>query len=441
MRLSIFAYWTLTPPAVAQKPGRCRYFGDFGVRALLMVLKVRLNFGIVVSFLWYQKGVFIRELAAPSTSFFLFGPRGTGKTTWLSAHLGNALRFDLLDPNTYGELSLQPSRLAERIAAEKPTWVVLDEIQKLPSLLDVVHQLHTSGAKALRFALTGSSARKLKRGGANLLAGRAVTREMHALTAAELGPQFSLEKSVRVGQLPGAYRAKDADDFLTAYVGTYLKEEVQAEALVRRLDVFTRFLQAAAFSQASQLNAGAVGRDLGLDRKTVAGYFDLLEDLLLGVRLPVFTRKAKRKTVTHPKFYYFDAGVFRTLRPKGPLDSVEDIDGAALETLVFQNLRATNANLRLGYDLFYFRTRDGSEVDFVLYGERGLYAFEVKRAARFRAEDLRGLHAFRSDYPMAQCFLLYTGADRYESEGVQVLPISWALPRLANILQLEQRSG
>jgi uncharacterized protein len=375
----------------------------------------------------------VRSMPVPARSFFLFGPRGTGKTTWLTQMLPNAMRFDLLDAATFGELSLRPDRLMERIRGEKPAWVIVDEVQKLPSLLDSVQQSMTEN-KHLHFALTGSSARKLKRGGANLLAGRAVTREFHPFTAAELGTTYDLKHSLKYGQLPIAYLEKNPKDYLLSYVGTYLKEEVQAEALVRRFDMFTRFLQAAAFSQASLLNIGSVARELGIERKTVSGYFDLLEDLLLGARLPIFSRKAKRALTSHPKFYYFDAGVFRTIRPKGPLDTVEEIDGAALETLVFQELRATNANAQLGYELSFWRTRDGHEVDFVLYGERGLHAFEVKRSARVRSEDLVGLKMFAADYPMAKTALLYGGKDRLQIDGVDVLPFTWALPRLVELI-------
>lgn len=376
----------------------------------------------------------IRHLGMPENSFFLFGPRGTGKTTWLREALPDALWFDLLDPATYGELSLHPDLLASRIRGERPEWVVLDEIQKLPGVLDVVQQLLSARKPTVRFALTGSSARKLRRGSANLLAGRAVTREMFPLTAAELGSSFDLRRSARVGHLPEAQASKHPDDYLLAYVGTYLKEEVQAEAIVRRLDVFTRFLQAASFSQASTLSVAPIAQELGLDRKTVSGYFDVLEDLLLCTRVPVFTKRAKRATIAHPKFFYFDAGVYRTLRPKGPLDSPEEIDGAALETLVLQELRATNANFRLGYDLSYWRTKDGDEVDFVLYGERGLVAIDVKRASKFRPGDLKGLRLFGEDYPMARRFLFYTGSERHEVDGISIVPMTTALPRLRELV-------
>lgn len=365
-------------------------------------------------------------------SFFLLGPRGTGKSTLLRHVFPTALYIDLLDVAVYTELLTHPERLEARALPVAPDRIVIDEIQRLPKLLDEVHRLIER--RRWRFALTGSSARKLRRGGVNLLAGRARTATMHPLTAAELGDAFDLGHSVRYGQLPSVYVEKDPKEYLASYAGTYLREEVQAEALTRNLDVFSRFLVAASFSQASLLSVATVARDLGLARKTVESYFDLLDDLLLAIRLPVFARRAKRPMTAHPKFFFFDAGVYRALRPRGPLDSVEEIDGPAVETLVLEELRATNDNLGLGYDLFHWHTRDHKEVDFVLYGERGLLAFEVKRTARFRDRDLAPLRLFAHDYPMARCFLLYGGREEYAVDGIRVLPLARALPILGRLL-------
>lgn len=367
-------------------------------------------------------------------SFFLFGPRGTGKSTWLRSAFPCAARLDLLDLRLYTELLAHPDRLEAMVLEQRADVVILDEVQRLPALLDEVHRLIED--RRWRFVLTGSSARKLRRGGANLLAGRARTLRMHPLTARELGNSWRLERSLRFGQLPTAYVVDDPADYLAGYAGTYLREEVQAEALTRRLDIFSRFLVAATFSQASVLSVAPIARELGMSRKTVEGYFDLLEDLLLAVRLPVFSRRAKRALVVHPKLFLFDAGVFRALRPKGPLDAVEEIDGAALETLVMQELRATNDNERLGFELHYWRTREGKEIDFVLYGEQGLVAVEVKRSGHFREDDLDVLRLFRGDYPPARCVLLYGGTRGYSFDrgAVRVLPLRDALPRLGEVL-------
>jgi predicted AAA+ superfamily ATPase len=377
--------------------------------------------------------VYPRAIRAPrDKSFFLFGPRGTGKSSWLREAFRDAVYLDLLESDLYTPLLASPQRLEGMIPARHRGWVVLDEVQKVPPLLDEVHRLIER--RKLRFALTGSSARKLKRRDVNLLAGRALTLRMHPLTAAELGADFDLRHSLRYGQLPAAYVEKSPAAFLKSYVQTYLREEVQQEGLTRNLGAFARFLEAVSFSQGSVLNVSAVARDCHVDRKVVEDYLTILDDLLLAVRLPAFRKRAKRKVVAHPKFYLFDAGVYRAVRPRGPLDTPDEIDGAALETLVLQELRAANDHHGLGYDLSYWRTAAGVEVDFVLYGERGLCAVEVKRASRLRDGDLAGLRAFRSDYPMARALVLYGGTRRYHEDGIEVLPVGEALPRIDDLI-------
>jgi len=365
-------------------------------------------------------------------SLLVLGPRGTGKSTWARSLFSEALHLDLLDPALYAELLVRPGHLEHLVAGARASTVILDEVQRLPRLLDEVHRLIE--ARRTRFVLTGSSARKLRRGGANLLAGRARTLAMHPFTAAELGSRFDLPRSLAFGHLPVAQLGTDPRHYLPSYVGTYLREEVQAEALTRNLETFSRFLVAASFSQAAVLSISSVARDLGISRKTVESHFDLLEDLLLSFRLPVFTRRAKREMTTHRKFFFFDVGVFRALRPRGPLDPAEEIEGAAIETLVAQELRATNEFLQLGYELHFWRTRDHKEVDFVLYGERGLVAIEVKRSSSYREADLATLRLLRTDYPMARCFLFYGGSRTYEVDGIRVLPLASALPDLPALL-------
>lgn len=373
-----------------------------------------------------------RMLKLPGQSFFLFGPRGTGKSSWVKSTLKGALYFDLLDHPTYLELAAGPERLESLIPSGHQQWVVLDEVQKVPALLDAVHRLIEN--RRVKFVLTGSSARSLKRKGVNLLAGRALTKFMHPLTAAELGESFDLKRALKFGGLPLAVLGKASAEFLASYVVTYLKEEVQQEGLTRNVGGFSKFLEVAAFSQASVLNVAEVARECAVDRKTAENYFQILEDLLLAERVPVFTRRARRDLVTHAKFYYFDVGVFRTLRRAGPLDRPEEVDGAALETLVYQELRALNDYAGLGYRIHFWRTRGGHEVDFVLYGERGLQAIEVKRSSRIRGEDLAGLKAFKRDYPEAKCYLLYGGERRREDDGIVWLPLIDTLPKLGEFL-------
>jgi predicted AAA+ superfamily ATPase len=380
--------------------------------------------------------MYTRLLKPPKGSFFLFGPRGTGKSSWVRERLPGAITVDLLAADLYLELHADPHRLERHIPKRHSDWIVIDEVQKVPALLDEVHRL-IEGRK-LRFALTGSSARSLRRRGVNLLAGRAITLAMHPLTACELGDDFDLGHSLEFGSLPTVQVSREraaAAAYLASYVRTYLKEEVQAEGLTRNLSAFSRFLEAASFSQAAPMNASAVARDCSVERKVVEGYFDILEDLLLSVRIPVFTRRAQRRLAGHPKFFFFDVGVFRALRPRGPLDSSDEIAGAAAETLVFQELRAINDALSLEYGLYTWRTREGLEVDFVLYGPAGLHAIEVKASSRLRGGEARGLEAFGADYPMAKLWLVHGGARRAQIGDVTALRFEDFLKGLPDFLR------
>jgi predicted AAA+ superfamily ATPase len=245
---------------------------------------------------------------------------------------------------------------------------------------------------------------------------------MHPLTALELGKDFDLQRTLRYGCLPLACTSEDPNDYLKSYAATYLREEVQQEGFARNIGAFGRFLEVASFSQGGVLNMAAVARECAVSAKVVEDYFSILEDLLIAVRLPVFSKRAKRRLVAHPKFYYFDPGVFQAIRPRGPLDAPEQIHGPALETLFLQQARALNDYKRLEYRLHYWRTASGEEVDFVLYGERGLRAFEVKMSHNARPEDLRSLLRFRADFPQAKTHLLYLGQRRWHDRGIEVLP-------------------
>lgn len=359
----------------------------------------------------------------PRGSFFLFGPRGTGKTTWLRQSFKDALWLDLLDPANQRIYLARPERLREWIDGNPDkNDVVIDEIQKVPALLDVVHQLIESERK-LRFILTGSSARKLRRQAVNLLAGRLIRIEMHPFTADELEESFNLDRALSIGLVPLVWESAEPSQTLRAYASLYLQEEVKAEAMVRDIGAFARFLEAISFSHGSVLNLSAVARDCQVGRKTVEGYLEVLEDLLLSFRVPVFSKRAKRILVAHEKFYYFDTGVFRSIRPAGPLDQVSEISGIALEGLVAQHLRAWIAKRTDGAKLYYWRTKSGREVDFVVYGPDIFSAWEVKYVTRVNNNDLRALKAFRDDYPEASVALLYMGQDRLIVDGIPVIPI------------------
>lgn len=370
-----------------------------------------------------------RFFSVPRQSFFLFGPRGSGKSTWLRHAVADALFVDLLQPDVARELTARPERLRDLVrGAPERSTVVIDEVQRVPDLLSVVHLLIESKDRR-RFVLTGSSARKLRRGGTDLLAGRAVVRTMHPFMASEL-ERFDLRDALTRGLLPLVVAADRPDDVLRAYASLYLDEEVRLEGWARNAGAFARFLEAISFSHATVLNVANVSRECQVERKTVAAYIEVLEDLLLSFQVPVFTKRAKRETSIHPKFFLFDAGVFRSLRPKGPLDRPEEIDGAALEGLVAQHLRAWLAYRGDDAALFFWRTRSGVEVDLVVYGSAGFWAIEVKNAARVRPEDLRGLESFGADYPQAELLLLYRGTSRERRGRIWVLPVEAFLKNL-----------
>ena len=366
----------------------------------------------------------------PSGHFFLFGPRGTGKSTWLRGTFPRAIWVDLLAPAEQRRYAARPERLRELVAAApEGADVVVDEVQRVPELLTVVHQLIEEPG-SLRFVLTGSSARKLKRSGVDLLAGRAIKRIMHSFMAAELAEHFDLQAALGCGLLPLVWDATDPKDTLKAYVGLYVQQEVQTEGLVRNIGAFHRFLEVISFSHATVLNLSEVARECAVRRKTVEGFVEIVEDLLLAFRLPVFARRARRHMVAHPKFFFADAGVFRSLRPAGPLDRPEEARGAALEGLVAQHLRAWVDYSGSATKLFFWRTRAGSEVDFVLYGPDDFWALEVKHSRRVRSSDLRPLKSFRQDYPQARVRLAYLGEERLEVNGILCLPVSEILQGL-----------
>lgn len=365
-------------------------------------------------------------------SFFLFGPRGTGKTTWLQQHLPNALFINLLRSEFYNSISANPALLRQMIPPDYSDWVIIDEIQRIPELLNEVHDLIESRKQI--FILTGSSARKLRQKGVNLLAGRALTYYLHPLTVGEQKDAFDLMRSLRFGHLPARFSEHDPEKYLKDYVQTYVREEVLQESLTRNIGHFSRFLEAASFSQGSIVNISEIAREAHIERSATENYFSILEDLLIGVRLPVFSRKAKRNLINHAKFYYFDVGVFRAIRPTGPLDLQAELEGPALETLVFQELRAMNDYLESGYSLYFWRTKSGLEVDFILYGPGGLIAIEVKRSAVVHSKDLRGLKEFKKDYPVAKCYLFYGGEARLYMDDISVLPLGEALTNLEQIL-------
>lgn len=358
----------------------------------------------------------------PKGSFFLLGPRGTGKSTMIKEFFPDSLYLDLLLPDIYRTYISRPERLRELVHANADKKViVIDEVQKAPELLDVVHSLMEE-KRDRQFVLTGSSARKLKKTGADLLAGRAALKYMHPFVAAELKQQFNLEASLKYGMIPVVVDSDGPAAALQAYVDLYIREEVHMEGLTRNVGNFSRFLEAASFSHGCVLNVTNIARECEVERKVVEGYLHILEDLLLAVRIPVFTKRAKRATIQHPKFYFYDTGLYNALRPSGPIDKPEEIGGAALEGLVAQHLRAWIDYRKAGCALYFWRTSAGSEVDFIVYGKDVFWAVEVKNSAKIHSRDLRPLKAFAKDYPEAKEILIYRGRDRLLVDEVHVEP-------------------
>lgn len=369
--------------------------------------------------------MFTRRLEPPARSFFLFGPRGTGKTTWLKQRLPQALWFDLLRTHTVLALSRQPELFRQQVESRRRgSWVVVDEVQCLPTLLNEVHALVTDHPGAYRFALSRSSARKLKRLDVNLLAGRAVNRQFFPLTAAEMGDAFDLDRVLRFGLLPQIQSDPTyAIDALDAYVANYIREEILQEALVRNLESFARFLEVAALMNGQVVNVAGVARDAAVARPTVQGYFATLVDTLVGYWLPAWRKRAKVKEVASPKFYLFDAGVARALagRTREPVESAER--GFLLETLVLHELRAAQAYQNLGGQLHYWRTPSGSEVDFVWTRGARAVGVEVKASTVWRREHGAALKALVGERQLTSGHGVYTGTAELKDGPVRVWPV------------------
>ena len=358
----------------------------------------------------------------PGQSFFLFGMRGVGKSTWARAAFPDAVYVDLLDERLYQDLLGDPSLFEQSLGTlGTDGWVVVDEVQRLPSLLNDVHRLIET--RRLRFALLGSSARKLKAAGVNLLAGRAIRKTMFPLTAAELGPAFDLDKVLRHGSIPLVWTSETPRDVLEAYVRLYLREEIRAEALVRNLPGFVRFLPVAALLNGQVVNVAGIARDTGVARTTVQGYLDILEDTLLVFRLPAYEAKLRVRERKLPKLYWVDPGVVRAVkRQLGGVAAEER--GPLLESWVLTTLRAHAETQELYDRIFYWAPhRTDSEVDLLLQRGRELLAIEVKATARYHTGLLKGLRALDELPRLVRRVLVYTGRRSFRSaDGIEIWP-------------------
>ena len=372
------------------------------------------------------------ELPVPGTeTFFLWGPRQAGKTTLLRQSYPDARWVDLLKSDEFRRYSVNPELLRQEIEADGPDptrQVVIDEVQKVPALLDEVHWLMEN--RGLSFALCGSSARKVRRGAANLLGGRAVRLELRGLTAGELGDDFDLPRMLNHGYLPRIYGASRPRRLLDAYVADYLREEVAAEGLVRNLPAFSGFLDAAALSDGEAVNVSNVARECGVSSPTAKGYFGILEDTLLGRWLPAYRRRRKRRLTAAPKFYFADVGVVNRLARRGEVVPGSELYGKAFENWVHHELSAFVGYREVDDELSYWRLPSGIEVDFVLGDVR--LAVEAKATARIDRNHLKGLRSIAQEYPETgrRVVVCLEPRARRTDDGIDILPTETFVHRL-----------
>lgn len=366
-------------------------------------------------------------------SLFLWGSRQTGKSTLLRALFPNARLYDLLKTDVRMAFQLRPALLREECEMlDEGELVIIDEVQKVPALLDEVHWLIEN--RGLRFILSGSSARKLRRSGANLLGGRALRCTLFPLVSAEI-PDFDVERALNNGMLPRHYLVEDPSKRIQAYIGDYLQQEIVEEAIVRQLDAFTRFLQVAALSNTEIVNYTNIAQDCAVSAKTVKEYFTILEETMLGFYLPAYTRTVKRRLTLSPKFYFFDVAIPNHLLHRVPLKKGTDIYGHATEHLVVQELRAF-LSYTYGEEMVmsYWRTLDSKyEVD-VLISDRTSnevrMAIEVKSSDNVTSSDTKGLKAFSEEHPNAKLILLSMEERPRMMNGIEVWPVEQFLQRL-----------
>lgn len=352
-------------------------------------------------------------------SLFLFGARQTGKSTLLRARFPQARTINLLEANTFREVSARPELIRQSLKPED-RLIIIDEIQKLPELMDEVH-LMIEQAPERRFILTGSSARSLKRGGANLLAGRAWVCKLHSLTSPELNFERLTERLTR-GSLPAVIDSPFYTEDLQAYVGTYLQEEIVAEGLQRGIGQFSRFLEVAGLCSGEQLNFTAVANDTGVPAKVIREYYQILEDTLLGHLVPAYQKTQKRKAMATARFYLFDVGIANILTKRGKIEPGSEAYGKALEHLIFLELRSYLDYRRLPHALTYWRSRSGLEVDFVVGDQIGI---EVKGTRKVHTSDYKGLNALSEEAPLRRKIIVANESTyRRLDNGIEIIPVT-----------------
>ena len=367
----------------------------------------------------------------PKESFFLWGPRQSGKSMLLKSIYPDVIWYDLLKTDLYVQLTEKPSLLREELLArkaEKNHFVVIDEIQKVPRLLDEIHWLIEN--TSFVFGLCGSSARKVRKGHANLLGGRAIRYELFGLVSEELGSRFDLEQIINHGYLPRHYLGLSYEKLLRSYVNDYLKEEIASEALVRNLPAFSNFLTAAALSDTGLVNYSIIARECGVSAPAVKEYFQILDDTLLGRLLQAYQKRPKRRVIGAPKFYFSDVGVVNYLAKRGRLEPGSELFGKAFENWIFHELCSHRSYCGLNYDLSYWRLASGIEVDYIL-GDMEI-ALEAKSCSKVTSDHLRGLREIIKDHPKLKRRILVSLEDRARitEDGIEILPYSMFVERL-----------
>jgi predicted AAA+ superfamily ATPase len=370
-------------------------------------------------------------------SLLLLGPRQTGKTTLLRNTFPSSKKFDLLDPEIFRDLNKSPLALKELIDPKQKGPVIIDEIQKLPELLDVVH-LMIEENKSLRFILTGSSARKLKKQGQNLLGGRAYPLSLHPICSKEIflskKEKINVDTLVQLGGLPSVLTSSSPQRVLKAYVGIYLQEEIRAEGFARNLADFSKFLEVTAMANSEQLDFASVARDIQISPRTVNAYYSILQDTLVGYLLEPFRETKTRKAVSKPKFYFFDVGVSNFLSGRESLAKGTPEYGKALEHFVFTELIAFRDYTERKFELFYWRSTSQFEVDFVIrLKSKKLIGIEVKGSHRIDRDDLKGLKALEDDFKLEKKIIVSIEKNtRLIDDKYLVLPIETFCKNLWN---------
>lgn len=358
----------------------------------------------------------------PKQSFFLWGPRQTGKTTLLKETYPNALRIDLLKSDILMRYLQRPAFFREEIMALNPkqSIIIVDEIQKAPVLLDEIHYLIQE--KKYIFGLCGSSARKLRRGHVNLLGGRAIRYELLGLTALELADDFNLSRMINAGPLPNHYNSQQYSRAIQSYVDDYLREEILQEGLIRRLPIFSDFLRMAAIGDTEITNLSNIARESGISVSTVRDHYSILIDTLMGAFVPAYTARAKHRVIQAPKFYFYDVGVVNILAKRGIIQSGSELFGKAFENWIFHELSAHTRYSEKQYDISYWRLATGMEVDFVL--GKAEVAIEVKGKENVTSHDLKGLRDFKHEYPTVKHCIVVSleKTARLTSDNILILP-------------------